>query len=486
MKRMLLLSALAGMLVMPAAAVDGISFDGLSPVDAAAFNVERADKDGDRIYHFTEKGGTHAREIVVVPGDGLKAEAAEVRYPNGETAERPFVENGKIYLTFAPGEKLSLVWPSDQKSSSPVSRLTSIPMRLPEIVGREQPARIVRREVIERDGGVALEGAAWIWHPDAMQQKAVAILRTSFDIPESAAVDAATLTFSLDNGGEVRLNGQVVGRQETNSSSWMKLSKADVRSNLVKGRNVLEATCDNFIPGDAGFIASLDMTVGGKKMRVFTNDKSWEASLDGKTFKRAKSAGMYGAMPWMRFGADGIARQKPLKRSCTTELSFNLGRTVPSGRLYLVGDGFRREVTSALKPGLNKVSEARDVKNPRLVWTAPAQGVYDLRCEYLTEPMGVVTPRFFWKWAGERPGAWMFKVWECNGQDARSSVVAEFKTREHLYVPKMALKPFTRAWRIAARWRKALSSRALRNGRSRFSSRRGSMTRKNTGSRGRR
>ena len=453
MKRMLLLPALAGMLVMPAAAVDGISFDGLSSVDAAAFNIERADKDGDRIYQFTEKSGTHAREIVVVPGDGLKAEAAEVRYPNGETAERPFVENGKIFLTFAPGETLFLAWPRSRRSAT-------LPLRLPEIVGREQPARIVRREVIEKDGGAALEGAAWIWHPDAMKQKTVATLRTSFDIPESAAVDAATLTFSLDNGGEVRLNGQVVGRQETNSSSWMKLSKADVRSKLAKGRNVLEATCDNFIPGDAGFIASLDMTVGGKKMRVFTNDKSWEASLDGKAFKRAKSAGMYGAMPWMRFGADGIARQKPLKRSCSTELSFDLGRTVPPGRLYLVGDGFRREVTSALKPGLNKVDVTRDVKNPRLVWTAPAQGVYDLRCEYLAEPVGVVTPRFFWKWAGERPKEWMFKVWECNGQDARSSVVAEFKTDEHLYVPKMALKPFTRfCWSVEECG--ALSDRAL-------------------------
>jgi len=71
-----------------AVVVDGISFEGLSPVDAVAFSVERADKDGDRIYQFSEKSGTHAREIVVVPGDGLKAEAAEVRYPNGGTAER--------------------------------------------------------------------------------------------------------------------------------------------------------------------------------------------------------------------------------------------------------------------------------------------------------------------------------------------------------------------------------------------------------------
>ena len=463
MKRMLLLPALAGMLVMPAAAVDGISFDGLSSVDAAAFNIERADKDGDWIYQFTEKSGTHAREIVVVPGDGLEAEAAEVRYPNGETAERPFVENGKIFLTFAPGETLFLAWPRSRRSAT-------LPLRLPEIVGREQPARIVRREVVKQDGGVALAGAAWIWHPEAMQKKAVATLRTAFDIPEGAAIESAVLTFSLDNGGEVRLNGQVVGKQATDALSWKNLSvvgggrgtarPVDLRALLKPGRNVLEATCDNFIPGDAGFIASLDMTVGGKKLRVFTNDKSWEASLDGKTFKRAKSAGTYGDWPWLRFDANGFASQKPLKKSFSTELTFDLGVSVPPGRLFFVGDGFRREVTSDLKPGVNTVSEARDVKNPRLVWTAPAQGVYDLRCEYLAEPMGVVRPRFFWKWAGERPEKWMFKVWECNGQDARSSVVAEFKTDEHLYVPKMALKPFTRfCWSVEECG--ALSDRAL-------------------------
>ena len=518
MKKMKTLAIVALLLPIAAAAAgtanatcDGIAFDGLSPIDAAAFGIERADKDGDRIYQFTEKSGAHAREIVVVPGEGLKAEAAEVRYPNGGTAERPFVENGKIYLTFAPGEKLSLVWPRGCAQVSPPRRRRSqssanwesrhlggalgeraLPMRLPEIVGREQPARVVRLKTVEKDGGAALEGAAWIWHPDAMKQKAVATLRTSFDIPESAAVDAATLSFSLDNGGEVRLNGHVVGRQATNSSSWMKLSviggsagtprPTELCALLKPGRNVLEATCDNFIPGDAGFIASLDLTVGGKKMRVFTNDKSWEASLDGNAFKRAKSAGMYGAKPWMRFSADGIARQKPLKKSCTTELAFDLGMSLPPGRLFFVGDGFRREVTSALKPGLNKVSEARDVKTPRLIWTAPAQGVYDLRCEYLAEPMGVVTPRFFWKWAGERPEAWKVKVWEeCHGFNTEAQRrggtefsdrinkidrigaggVAQFETKENLYVvPKMALKPFTR-YRWSVEECGALGDRAL-------------------------
>ena len=85
-------------------------------------------------------------------------------------------------------------------------------------------------------------------------------------------------------------------------------------------------------------------------------------------------------------------------------------------------------------------------KNPRIVWSPPSQGVYDLRCEYLAKPLGVAKPRFFWKWAGKRPEKWKVRVWECNGQDARCpSVVADFETAEHLYVePHRSFVPFTR------------------------------------------
>ena len=468
------------------AAVDGISFEGLSPIDAAAFSVERADKDGDRIYQFTEKSGTHAREIVVVPGDGLKAENAQVLCAYSECPERPFVENGKIRLSFAPGEKLSLVWPKEAATSA--ASPERLPPRLPEIVGREQPARVTYRRMPAEDGGAALEGASWIWHPDALQQKAVATLRTAFDIPEGVKIDAATLTFTLDNGGEVRLNGQVVGKQATDSSSWKNLSVVgggrgmDLCALLKPGRNVLEATCDNYIPGDAGFIASLDMTVGGKKMRVFTNDKSWEASLDGRTFKTAKSVGKYGDSPWFRFNAKGYATQKPLPTRGVTELSYTLGRHAePSGaflfgmmRLFFVCDGFEGGADATVEVngevagkitgapyaleifpkewfGTNTVRVTRVAKNPRLVWVAPAEGVYDLRCEYLREPLGVVKPRFFWKYAGKRPEAQWISV-RRRYDNQGCCLVLGCKAKNHVYVePDWAdkLEPFTRyIWKI--------------------------------------
>ena len=452
----------------------------ISSIDARAFKVACGESGGARVFGFSESSGTHERELVLKPGADFPAGAAEVWYPSGRSPERPFTEDGLIRLRFAPGETLFLVWPGKEQNNI-------LPQRPLEIVGREQPARVVRRKTVEQDGGAALEGAAWIWHPDAMQQKAVATLRTTFDIPEGAAVNAATLTFSIDNGGEVRLNGQVVGKQAINSSSWMKLSRAEVRSKLVKGRNVIEATCDNFVPGDAGLILSLDMKVGGKKMRVFTNEDSWEASLDGKTFKRAKSAGKYGDMPWLRFNAKGYATQKPLPSVDMTELTFMVSRFVEPPhsyvfdfapeRFFFVCDGFedgdecavevngkpvgrctgtpcRLDITRHIEWfGRNTLRVTPYIaKNPRIVWSPPSQGVYDLRCEYLAKPFGVVKPRFFWKWAGKRPEKFKLAVFDLFDHTVATQgvkgMVGMYETSEHLYVePKLELKPFTKyAW----------------------------------------
>ncbi|MBP5511380.1 MAG: alpha-L-rhamnosidase N-terminal domain-containing protein [Kiritimatiellae bacterium] len=469
----------------------------MTPVDAAAFECAASSKSGMKVFRFTERSGTHRRELRVKPGNGFPAGKAELWDPRQGTMERPFAgDDGVVRVRFRSGETLFLVWPDGVDAAT-----APLPIRLDEIVGREAQVRGSRLVEVreETDGGAALEGASWIWHPDAMKAKGVATLRTAFNLPEGTRVDRASLTFSIDNGGEVRLNGRVVGAQPAETYSWSRLSKiADVRSSLVEGRNVLEAKCDNIVPGDAGFIASLDITAGGKKYRVFTDGSSWEASLDGTSFKPAKSAGTYGSRPWLRFNAEGIATQKPFPKSVSAELSFNLGRSVPPGRLFFVCDGgegatggtragvsvsvnavpagecpappYTFDVTRFLRPGDNVVRVVSPaLKNPRLVWTAPAQGVYDLRCEYLAEPLGVVKPRFFWKYAGEKPEKWKVRVWECSRDGARPAkgcagrdgdcsircgdgMVAAFETSGHLFVEPQWLTnlvPFARyRWRV--------------------------------------
>lgn len=455
----------------------------ISQVDARAFAVSCVERDGVRIFGFSERSGTHERELVLKPGADFPPASAEVWSLRTKVPERPFVDGDLVRIKFAPGETLYLVW--SKKAQDEI-----LPQRPLEIVGREQPARVTIRKEVEGEGGAALEGAAWIWHPDVMREKGVVTLRTTFDIPDGATIDAAALTFSIDNGGEVRLNGHVVGQQKADMSSWKILSvagggrgatrPADLRTLLKSGRNIVEAKCDNVVPGDAGFILSLDMTVGGKKMRVFTDEGTWEASLDGKAFKRAKRAGMYGDEPWLRFNAKGFATQKPLPTRGVTELSYTLSRYVePSGaflfgamRLFFVCDGFKDGADATVEVNgevagkitgapyvqeilvkklifSNTVRVTRIAKNPRLVWVAPAEGVYDLRCEYLKEPLGVVKPRFFWKYAGERPET------ECISVRRRYNAECcpmRCEVKDHVYVePDWAdkLEPFTRyIWKI--------------------------------------
>ena len=446
-----------------------VTFDEAMPeADARAFSVAEAEVDGLHITCFAERSGRFPRELVIrANANIISANDLEVWDPQSGCIERPFVEKGKARIQFAPNEMLFIVWPG---VAAPGALL---PMRLADPIGREVPIRVAVREPPAVDGGAALEGASWIWHPAAKTAKGFVTLRTAFDLPEGAKIDSAVLTFSCDNGAVVRLNGNEIARQGNQSSSWQTLSVLnDVRGSLNPGKNLLEVTGENIIEGDAGLIASLDLVVNGKPLRVFTNDQTWETSLDGKAFVKAWRAGRYGDRPWLRFDATGHAHQKPLSRK-ETEIAFSLGPVPSTGRLFFVCDGFegakepaievngafaggfvtkryRMEITGFAKPGGNVMRvQATLVKNPRLVWTAPAKGPYDLRCEYQTEPLGVVKPRFFWKYAGERPETFTLTVAPVS-HPALSSIRTGFcETKEHLYVePKwlMDLVPFTRYW----------------------------------------
>ncbi len=162
-----------------------------------------------------------------------------------------------------------------------------------------------------------------------------------------------------------------------------------------------------------------------------------------------------------------VLRQKG--EPAATRLEFDLGLVKPTGRLFFVCDrlekgalaaleingayagGFqqgpyRMDVTRFVKAGENTLVVSRGVENPRLVWMAPAAGPYDLRCEYQTAPLGVVKPRFFWKYAGAKPSAWTFAVATAPERLAAGDVWRG-EVKDHLYVePSLNLTPWTRYW----------------------------------------
>ena len=339
------------------------------------------------------------------------------------------------------------------------------------IVGPEIPSVVSHREM-NVDGGAVLEGAEWLWHPDVKTAKGPVTLRTSFDLPMNPRIDRAVLTFSCDNAATVRINGRELAQQSGNLNAWRTLSALkDVRNALRPGLNAIEADCENIADGAAGFISSLDMVVNGKTCRVFTDALAWEASLDRTSFTRAWSAGPYGCEPWKRFDVTGHARRDgKLMPQLQTTMSFSVGKTVPAGRYWLLCDGFERggleyggdvafdmngeragvfvgkpyaaEISRFVRAGNNELC-FREVKaqNPRLIHTPPDNGPYDLRCEYQREPLGVVRPRFCWKYAGSRPDKWRMTLRDSDG------VVAMHEAADHLFVePQLKLEPWRRYW----------------------------------------
>ena len=346
-----------------------------------------------------------------------------------------------------------------------------VPDLSPRIVGQEMPSFVSLEETIV-DGGAALEGALWLWHPASKTAKGFITLRTAFDLPEDASIDRAVLTFACDNAAALRINGRELSRQSNNPNAWRTLSTLkDVRDTLKPGKNTMEATCENIVEGEAGFIASLDMVVNGEKSRVFTDDTTWEASLDGVSFARSWSAGRYGCEPWKRYDITGHARADGymMPQHCTV-VRFTADPARQPCRLWFLCDGFERggmeysgdvsidvngerigiaaekpyraEISHFVRAGENELRVlAASAKRPRIVVMPPDCGPYDLRCEYQSEPLGVVKPRFFWKYAGSRPHTWQMTV----GDGER--IVAALETSEHLYVePQLELEPWKRYW----------------------------------------
>lgn len=72
--------------------------------------------------------------------------------------------------------------------------------------------------------------------------------------------------------------------------------------------------------------------------------------------------------------------------------------------------------------------------------------LFDLRCERLPEPLGVVEPRFSWKYANAVAPCFAFAV--SSSPDAASAGdIFRCETQSHyLFDPKLALKPLTRYW----------------------------------------
>ncbi|HRZ83589.1 MAG TPA: alpha-L-rhamnosidase N-terminal domain-containing protein, partial [Candidatus Hydrogenedentes bacterium] len=176
-----------------------------------------------------------------------------------------------------------------------------------EWIGYDAPAE---DEAVPRD---PYTGSFWVWYPEGVAPEAFPSgkrwLRKGFTVPQGAKITQAVLYATADNGARVNLNGERVGRGEEAIQSHSKRYEFDVTALVKPGENQLAAEVEN-AQGNAGFIATLDVTLEDGSMLSVRTDKTWKAvneqpgrgwrdtAFDDTKWTAAQEVEVYPGKPW--------------------------------------------------------------------------------------------------------------------------------------------------------------------------------------------
>jgi HEAT repeat protein len=173
---------------------------------------------------------------------------------------------------------------------------------------------------------LGFDGAHWIWYsqeanPNAKDFPAGEFcFRAAVTLPENAKIKSADLIITADNLYTLYLNGKLAGEGHHDPDSWREPKRFDVAAMLVPGRNVVAVQAANTIPGWAGLLAKLVVTLADGKEIVLASDGSWrctdkedkdwaQPAYDDKPWRAACVLGAFGMDPWKRIDVDAPAER---------------------------------------------------------------------------------------------------------------------------------------------------------------------------------
>jgi len=168
----------------------------------------------------------------------------------------------------------------------------------------------------------------WIWGPGKEIGGAQLYLRRSFELPTGP--EAAVVTVTCDNGYTLYVNGKMASK----GKDWSNPQTVDVRSLLVKGKNVLAVSATN--EGDAaGFCLRLVLKAGGKESSIVSDD-SWKCALEGgdrwqepgfddKSWQAVGLLGKMGVQPWGQIFNVAVAGGAQTPSDATEDFSVAKG-----------------------------------------------------------------------------------------------------------------------------------------------------------------
>ncbi len=153
---------------------------------------------------------------------------------------------------------------------------------------------------------IALQDSKWIWTAEGDPTKSAPAgdryFRLSFKVANRQAARKAIVTLAVDNIFELRVNGKLVAKGD----NFRDPQSVDITQLLQNGKNEIWVKGTNELPNPspAGLIANLKMEMIDGKTITLNSGASWESSVDGKVWAKAKELGAYGIGPWGRLDPD--------------------------------------------------------------------------------------------------------------------------------------------------------------------------------------
>jgi hypothetical protein len=209
--------------------------------------------------------------------------------------------------------------------------------------------RVTVPQVATGSEKLTLEGARWIWTPEATSPVAPAedrVFRTTRTSPAGKVATEADLLIAADDSYRLFVNGHFIGNSEGVVNDWQqsRLYSFD----LDDSRNVFAVRTTNGPDSAAGMIAVIRVHYSDGSSEVFTTDTTWKASktiptawadgsYDDSSWGNAVSQGVYGGAPWNRNVRDPKPEVAPAP---LLRKEFEIDREVANATVYVAAGGY--------------------------------------------------------------------------------------------------------------------------------------------------
>lgn len=196
---------------------------------------------------------------------------------------------------------------------------------------------------------LTVDGASWIWTPEATTPVAPAedrAFRTTLVTPAGKEAVSAEIVITADDSFDVAVNGGRVGRTEGAVNEWQQSHRYEV--DLQPDRNVLAVRTTNGPNSPAGLIAKVRVRYDDGSSAVFASDATWKATkqipadwtdpdLDDSAWATAVVQAAYGSAPWNRGVKDP---QAPVRPAPLLRTDFEVDGEVANATVYVAAGGY--------------------------------------------------------------------------------------------------------------------------------------------------